>query len=236
MPELDYHLTKETVHVHGTNNDLDAAADEDIWVGAGSFATPSDWTAPTAARQHVLVSTSASDTAAGAGARTVVVTGLDSDFDMQSETVTMAGLSDATTVNQYTRINYMSVITAGADAVNDGWITATANTDNTITNLIRPDITVGLISHIGGSITNTAGAASTEVQLWVRPEDQVWSLKHIVGGYSQGGSGFHQEMFIPMVVPGKADVKLRGGTDRNNTIAHGHYVITTPNVNSSGRE
>ena len=71
-----------------------------------------------------IVSSSASDTSAGTGARTLLVEGLDGSFNLVSETVTLNGTSIVQTVNQYFRINRLLVVTAGSSLTNVGRIDA----------------------------------------------------------------------------------------------------------------
>lgn len=100
---------------------------QDIWVQGGI------WVPPTTARVHDLVSTSANDTAsAGTGAQQVTVYGLDSGFNQISEGVNLNGTTPASTSGSYTFIQRIDVNTVGSDGHNDGIITATAQTDNTI--------------------------------------------------------------------------------------------------------
>ena len=82
----------------GRNNDIDTSTvPEEIWNGGGLRYYPS-----TAAALNV-VSTNANDTAAGTGARTVRVTGLDANWNEISEIVTLNGLTPVQTVNSYLR-------------------------------------------------------------------------------------------------------------------------------------
>lgn len=88
-------------------------------------ATP--YTAPGSNGQRSLVSTSANDTAAGTGARTVLVTYLDAAFAVHQETVTLNGTTPVNTAG--TNIAYvesMKVATVGAGAVNAGVISMTS--------------------------------------------------------------------------------------------------------------
>lgn len=87
---------------------------------------------PTAAQVHTLVSTSTDDTTSGGdGARTVLVTGLNSSYEVQTESVILNGTTDVDTVNSYIRINRLEVASAGDDGVNAGVISCTAKTDTT---------------------------------------------------------------------------------------------------------
>jgi len=70
-----------------------------------------------------IVSTSALDTAAGTGLRTVLVKGLDAGFNPISETLTLNGVTPVNTVNQYLRVNKVQGITAGTGTTNAGIVT-----------------------------------------------------------------------------------------------------------------
>lgn len=64
----------------------------------------------------------ANDTSAGSGARTVTVTGVDGNYAVVSEVISMNGQTGVATTNSYLAINSMSVTTAGAGGVNAGVI------------------------------------------------------------------------------------------------------------------
>ena len=75
---------------------------------------------PTAASVASLVSDSAADTAAGIGARTVRIEGLDADFLPIWEIVTTNGLTPVTTTLVFFRINRAYAVTAGTNETNVG--------------------------------------------------------------------------------------------------------------------
>ncbi len=102
-----------------------------IWGGGIDGAV--NWVAPTTVRTHQVKSTSTNDTSAGTGARTVRIFGLDSAFALQQEDVTLNGTTNVGTANTYTMIYRKQVLTAGSLGYNDGAITATADSDNTVT-------------------------------------------------------------------------------------------------------
>lgn len=81
---------------------------------------------PAAATVMALSSTSANDAAAGTGARTVLVRGLDANYAPVTETVTLNGVTPVNTVNAYRRINAMTVVTAGSGGTNAGVVSAIA--------------------------------------------------------------------------------------------------------------
>lgn len=91
----------------------------DIWDG------PADLIWPESADTITLVSTSALDTAAGDGARTVLVTCLDINFDVLIELVPLGGLTPVTTDAECIRVNQILVASVGLyGASNVGLITA----------------------------------------------------------------------------------------------------------------
>lgn len=74
------------------------------------------------AETMTVSSTDADDTSAGAGARTVRVTGLDSSYNEVVQDATMNGLTGVTLGTQLLRVNFVQVLTAGATGSNEGTI------------------------------------------------------------------------------------------------------------------
>lgn len=78
---------------------------------------------PAAAAAASIVSASTADAAAGTGARTVLVTGLDANYLDVTETVTLNGTTPVNLSAQLLRCNRIEVITAGSGRTNAGDIT-----------------------------------------------------------------------------------------------------------------
>lgn len=91
----------------------------DIWTIGGTY----PW--PTSANTLELISSSANDTAAGSGAQTVTIYGLDNNFVEIEETVTMNGTSASTATSQsFRRVYRVNVATVGTyGGTNAGTIT-----------------------------------------------------------------------------------------------------------------
>jgi len=110
-----------SVKIFGYNPDIDTA-EESIWPDGGTVPHP------TVASALSIVSTSANDDAAGTGARTVFIEGVDGNYAVVSETVIMDGLTPVTTSNSYLYVNQFYVVTAGSGGANAGEITAKVST------------------------------------------------------------------------------------------------------------
>jgi hypothetical protein len=95
------------IHKFGRNEDLGTTV-EDVWTVGGTYI----W--PTVASTLEAISTSANDTAGGSGARTIIVQGLDANFDMIEESITMNGTTATTaTTAAFLRVNRVFVDDAG---------------------------------------------------------------------------------------------------------------------------
>ena len=118
------------VNKFGSSSNIDTTP-TDIW----DHATQNIWLPPTQARVHTISSTSADDTAGGAGARTIRIWGL-TDWDTAEtfEDVTLNTGSPPTT-RAYVIIHRMRVLTTGSTGPfsNVGIISAVAAVDGTTT-------------------------------------------------------------------------------------------------------
>lgn len=110
-----------TVIVFGYNADVDTS-EEQIWPDGGLVPHPAS------AVTLSVSSTSTEDTAAGTGARTVYLEGLDNSFAAVSETVTLNGQTAVDTANQYRAVNRFTVLTVGSTGHNIGVINAGTGT------------------------------------------------------------------------------------------------------------
>jgi len=97
----------QSVVVFGYNPDVDTAV-ETVWPYGGILPFPPN------ALQMKVSSDNANDTAAGTGARTVYVEGLDANHNVISEIVTLNGQTDVLTVQSFLHINNCYVLTAGS--------------------------------------------------------------------------------------------------------------------------
>ncbi len=216
----------------GRNSDVDTGAYEDVWDGGGT------WVPPTTARIHDIASSSASDTSAGTGARTVTIIGLNGSYAVTTETVTMNGTTNVPTVNSYVIIYRMYVVTAGSGATNAGTITATAQTDATVTAQISVGMAQTLMAiyqvpagktaylrRYYASLNNATSATSADVRLSVKPFGEVYQVKHIVGLLSTGTSFVDYRYDLPLVIAEKSLIKLDANSSANNMDVSGGFDL-----------
>jgi len=104
------HAGRTTVHKFGRNPSVDASTVEDIWAVGGSIT----WLTAAAA-VRVKSGGSTDDTAAGSGARSITIVGLDENWAEASETVATAGASaSSATTTTFIRVFRAYVATAGS--------------------------------------------------------------------------------------------------------------------------
>jgi len=135
----------------GFNADVDDAL-ETVWSKGGLYAYLSSATA------LYISSSSTNDTVAGTGARTVKVSGLDSDYDEVSVTVNMNGQSGVS-LGTFTRVNRIEVLTAGSGGANAGNLHVGSEASPTVG---EPATTYAYV---------TAGDNQTLMALWTVPRN-----------------------------------------------------------------
>lgn len=193
------------VTVFGFNPDVDTTQ-VSIWP------LPSLITYPTAALQMTVSSTSANDTSAGTGARTIVVEGLDANYNEVTETVTMSGQTPVTMTAPLLRVNYAYVATAGSgnSAAGDIYIgtgVVTAGVPATVYEIIKFDYN----DTTTGSYTVPAGHTAYLSQ----------------GLFSSGQSGGSNAIQGRLITRGPNGIKLTAAlTTLNNGTAN--YVFEYP--------
>jgi len=193
------------VTVFGFNPDVDTTQ-VSVWP------LPSLITFPASALQMTVSSTSANDTAAGTGARTIVVQGLDANYNEVSETVTLNGQTAVTMTASLLRVNYAYVATAGSanSAVGDIYIgtgTVTAGVPATAYDIIKLDYN----NTTTGSYTIPAGYTGYVSQ----------------GLFSTGQSGGSNQVQGRLLSRGTNNIRMTAAiTTLNNGVAN--YVFEYP--------
>jgi hypothetical protein len=201
----------------GFNSDIDDSL-ETVWAQGGLYSYLAS------ASVLKVSSSSTADTSAGTGARTVELSGLDTNYDEISETVTLNGQTAVNTTNEFLRINRMVVRSAGSGGQNAGVIYAGTGTvssgvpankyatiaigDNqtlmalwTVPRgytayLLQTDITVA----------TTQNNKYCTVHLVARPNGEVFQIKD---KFVKAESSVHQGYTIPLKFEEKTDIEVR---------------------------
>lgn len=117
----------------------------------------------TSAEVVTVVSSSANDASAGTGARTVKITGLNSSWEEQSETITLNGTTSVDSTNTYLRVYGFEVLTAGSGGVTAGAITIAQKVTTANIFLV---IAAGLNKEYSSQYTIPKGKTGYVVQVW----------------------------------------------------------------------
>jgi hypothetical protein len=236
------------VNKFGKNTDIDTAqVPQDIWESPTNL-----WVAPVTAEKHDIASTDVADKGTpteGTGARTVEIEGLNENWEVTTETVTLDGTNDVETSNRYWRIYRMKVLTAGSGGYNVGIITATTQAvGTTVTAQIAignnqtmmaiytvPNERTGHMGNLWASILPATPAATrVEFQLWARDVNDgvsmgAWQLKHDFALVSDGVSyAQHEFKKAAKKFESKTDIRLSVAfVGNDNTVVTGGFDIVT---------
>jgi len=168
----------------GHNGDVGATV-ETIWGEGGIYVYPA------AATIMQVSSSDVDDTAAGSGAQTINILGMDSNYVEQTEDIILNGQSQVATVNSYLRVYRMKVLTAGASLWNEGIIyigtgAPTAGKPSTVYGLIEPFKNQTLMAlytipdkfrgYVVQTLFTSSVAKQVEAELYVRPEGGVFNI------------------------------------------------------------
>lgn len=221
--------------IHGENPDVDTGT-EDVWSQGGT------WVPPTAARVHAIVSASANDTAAGTGARTLQVWGLNAAGTEVTETVALNGVTPVNTVNSYLYIRKMRVLTAGSGGTNAGAITATAATDNSVSSAIPLGlgesheatfmVPTGYTALVTSWWCAVQGAANTRVDAalvgYTTANNARVEYSHVA--VQVGGTSTFQQVYqFPLTFPALTILKVRATSGSDNADVHaGMNILLAP--------
>ena len=201
-------------------NDAISNTEETVWSQGGIYAYPASATVMT------LSSSSASDTAAGTGARTVRVYGLDADYKEIDELITLNGQTAVNTTKSYLRAYRMIVQSAGSGGANAGIIymgtgTVTAGVpvnkyalvdgfgDNQTMMLVYT-VPAGYTAYMTQNNISTAYGGTTKAnlncRLVARPLGQVFQSKERITIVD----GTHSQIYTyPLVFAEKTDLEYR---------------------------
>lgn len=220
--------------VFGYNADIDTT-EESVWPDGGTIPHP------TVASVLQISSTSADDAAAGIGARTVFIEGLNGSYNVVSETVTLNGQTAVNTTNSYLYVNQFYVTTVGtgesnAGTINAGTGTVTAGVPAVLYDLIAVGFNQRTTGHycvpagytgylLTGVITAGQASGSTAVTAFLKQHSPDGILR--VGAVTTLNNGSIQYDFDPpYIIPEKNCVGASAiGAANNNSVSSFFNII-----------
>lgn len=224
----------------GHNPDVDTGSvPEDIWESGGLY--------PFQATAQLLeiVSTSAADTAAGTGMRSVTVEGLDASYNEISETVTLNGVGVVPLVRRFLRINNCTGAAVGSGGTNVGVVTlrvagggATQAIIDTGDSRAQQAIftvpngkTAFLTSTIFQFLRTATSAENMEIGLHVRLPQGVNTVAALFGMWSSGTSAPEFYLQYPPAFPEHTDVwpMVHFVTANNSSVAASLFFVLIDN-------
>ena len=221
----------------GYNPTVGSTNYESIWEGSNAY----PWMS--AADQLEVLSSSANDTSAGTGARTVELQGLDSSWNVLTETVTMNGTSAVTTTGSFLRIFRARVVTGGTSLRNEGTITIRDQDTSTTRALITNGATNGMGQTLMAVYTIPAGKTGYIININVsssKDQEQdyrlmsrdntvanaAWNVKEFLTG--RGGFSDWRKYAINKVTE-KTDLDFQVISNSTSSAAGGFELILIDN-------
>lgn len=226
------------VQVFGYNPDVDTT-EESVWPDGGTVPHP------TVASVLKISSSSANDTAAGTGARTVYIEGLDGSYNVVSETVILNGQTAVDTTNSYLYVNSFYVVTAGSGEANAGNInagtgTVTAGVPAVLYDIIATGYNNRTTGHycvpagytgymVEGIITTGQASGSTSITAFLKQHQPAGLVR--VGAVATLNNGSVQYDFDPAyAIPEKNCVGATAiGSSANNSVSSFFNIILIKN-------
>lgn len=228
------------VNKFGTNSDVDSGSvPEDIWEGGGTYTGFPDSTLETVS----VFSASANDASAGTGAGTIRITGLDTNYEVLQETVTLNGVTPVATVGQFRRVHTATVLTAGSGGVNAGIITVrhTTTTANVFLSILAGrnqsncsayTVPAGYTAYMRSLHAAVIFGTSTGLEgaIWTRSFGGAFRSRRpfLISTYYR----LMDVIYGGLVFTEKSDIVLRvtGTSDNNVSVNGGYDLILVKNI------
>jgi hypothetical protein len=223
--QIDGH---SAVTIFGYNGDIDQT-EESVWPDGGTVPHP------TVASVLDIVSTSTDDDAAGTGARTLFIEGLDGDYNVVNETVILDGTTVVETVNSYLYVNQFYVATAGDGGANAGEITAKVST--TLYDLIAVGYNQRTTAHYcvpagytayltEGVITSGQASGSTSITAFLKQHGPDGILRVVAISTLNNGS-IQYDFAYPIAITEKScfGASAIGSANNNSVSAFFNFVL-----------
>jgi hypothetical protein len=163
------------VHKFGKNDGINSSI-ETVWAAGGLHYNP------TTAGTVDFVSSSAEDAVGGDGLAAIVVQGLDTNYVEVEESLTLTGLTTATTTTEFLRVNrtYGTDLGSGATIATNPQFSNLGNITGTHNNLTTPnDVVVYIPANVG----------QTQLALYTIPDGHTGYLYHFGASTGKESTG-----------------------------------------------
>lgn len=227
------------VTVWGFNPDVDQSL-ETVWGDGGLVVFPA------AAGTMNVSSSSVDDTSAGTGARTIVLQGLDANYNEISETVTLNGQTTVASTKEFLRVNYITVATTGSGKANAGIIYVgagvnTAGVPATVYGAVYTGFNASTTAcytipagHTGyivsGGISVGQASGSSEVTGYLVTRDPTADIARVVAASAFNNGLAEYNFVLPLKIPEKYSVEARAiGKSTNNAVSAHFQIILIKN-------
>ena len=197
------------IHKFGYNPDVDNNSEpETIWSTGGLY----PWASFDSASTLTIASTNTSDT------DTIKISGLDNDFNMFSETITVNGTSNVTTTKQFKRVYRMSytgnavgTITAKIGATTVAQIDAGENQ----TLMAVYTVPAGYEAYVLAGDATVQKNKDCQVAFYARSQDESFRIAHIAELFE---NSYRYDFPAPLRIAEKTDLDVRvKEVESNNT-------------------
>lgn len=202
------------------------ATEETIWEASSLYVYLT-----AAERVQISSSDPATDIPASTGAWTVFIKGLDANYNVITETVTLVNPGPVATTKYFLRVFIARVMTAGTGGKNAGVIIVENNaTGNTLAHMpvgenqshaaiwtVPAKQRFVVLARQGGELA----AKVSHILFYVREYGSVWQLKRDV---AVKDSHFYTHVAMPWVFPAKTDIEVRATATGGAGIVFGGFA------------
>lgn len=222
-------------HKFGFNLDVDTTTDPElIWSVGGTY------TYLTSADTLYVVSASADDDSTGTGARTLVIEGLDGNYNKITATAYLNGTTEDTVKTAFLRVYRAYITSAGSGGTNAGAITITDDAATSTLAVIpagygqtQMAMYTTRANHVawitGWNACTEKNAPATDATFRLRMRDAVnggWRVLDEVTVDTAVNPCEKVEYTAPVRVPARADIELvLQETGADNLLVHGDFKV-----------
>ena len=215
-----------TLYKFGYNPDVDTQ-EETVWGNAGNYI----WL--DSAVTMFVSSTSANDSGTGIGARTILIQGLDEDYNEIEETITLNGQTQVTTQLSYLRVYRAFVTLAGSNEGTSGviYIGSSGATGGVPNSTVYASISIGNQTQIAAYTVPAGYTLYVDEINFTAAVSQAQKLVHCKFNSRDYGSNVFRTRFVQVIQSNqliqsfkypqgfaeKTDLECRVSTDTSNT-------------------